>query len=99
MTSIQVHPLEAFKPLESEHSTAHLLQADLLASNFSAKQLPPAISASTYLWTTEGGLEPELWSFETFLKKKLHLWVSSKGDGEWIVYDEGTNTSDGEIFT
>lgn len=57
----------------SDHFS-QLLQASPLPD-----KLPTAVPAQTYIWAAPlMQLEPELWSYEVFVKEKLQNWVGDE---------------------
>lgn len=86
-SAVEVHPLSEMVSLSSSSDHfAQLLQAAPLSD-----KLAPAVPAETYIWSASlNQLEPELWSYEVFVKEKLQNWVgdSSTSNEDYEKVDE-----------
>jgi hercynylcysteine S-oxide lyase len=73
---VPAYPISEFLPL-SQAPSASILSA----STPIPESLPPPVTVNVYIWAAPlSQLQPSLWSYDTFVKEKLHLWVGTRAE-------------------
>ncbi|TFK40393.1 hypothetical protein BDQ12DRAFT_648908 [Crucibulum laeve] len=97
LTPVQIHPLSRLIPFTStDWSSNSPIEHPPPLPSFSA--LPDPIEGETYVFKDINGLEPTLWSFETFIKEDAWKWHRQEGEieGKGHAAEKGEEEEGGE---
>lgn len=75
---VSVVPLGTSRLLNEAASDAGVMFESM---DITSDDQPQTIKAHTYIWNKPpaGTLEPEIWSYETFVRENLHHWIGAEG--------------------
>jgi len=92
-----VHPLSPLTPLNGPSETVVTFNPEPLPP---IEDLAPPLPCQTYVWTSYlDELEPELWSYEVFVRDNLHKWVGGGADNNeyYEEVDREAGVDDGQV--
>lgn len=85
-SSVPVHPLSSFVKFNLEAEASELVLPEHVAPLLPVDELSPAVEAHVYIYQDASNLEPQLWSWEDFVRNSAGKW-HGHGESGAVVND------------